>query len=472
MSARRQRSIARAAGVFAAVAFLGACVGGTEAPSGPGTPTKVAFAKGGGTSGITVTATNPSFGHRGETGKPVTVTGTGFAAGAVVTWERNGVVDPNIVVQSATVVSSTRIDAVITITETADLSLYDIGVMNADRKKGVGTEQFEVTTATSIGTLGGNTEVSGTNDQLSGAQAVGWSYLGGAQHAFYWPDANGKMASLGPGAANAISPDGATIAGLSGSYAVLWKWSGSSWVRSNLPVSAGVSGSRASGMAWSAGGAPIIIAGSEMVKASKGNGTYNFPRLWRYDGAAWQLDTLPLPPGQTNIVAKSVNAAGQAVGGVGVFWDIDGSLTQLPGPTPMIAQAINGNGTLVVGVGPGAGSATVAIYWQRTRDAFGTLGPWTGPITLPGSCARAIAIDNQNRILAHRCVTSSNRLVSAVFTAPYNAASMITLNGTGNRNDGGTAWGISPNGTLIGGRGLSGGSDVGIIWKSVLPEQP
>src|SRR5687767_530082 len=315
MSDRRQRGISRAAGVLAAVAFLGACIGGTDVPSGPSAPGRVAFAKGGGNTGLTVTAASPAFGHRGETGKPVTITGTGFTTGAVVTWERNGVVDPNIIVQSATVVSSTRIDAVITISEAADLSLYDIGVMNWDRKKGIGTERFEVTTATSIGSFGGNTEVSGTNDQLSGPQAVGWSLLGGIQHAFYWPDANGKMASLGPGAATAISANGTAIAGNAAGYAVLWTSSGSSWVRINLPVSAGAIGSRANAMVSDTEGAPLIIAGSEQVKAAKGNGTYGRPRLWRYDGVAWLLDTLPMPPGAASSGVNSVNAAGESAGG-------------------------------------------------------------------------------------------------------------------------------------------------------------
>ncbi|HVF39089.1 MAG TPA: hypothetical protein VM939_04250 [Gemmatimonadaceae bacterium] len=215
MTTRTVGGAIRTAPAFAIAVFVLACTQVADSPAGPDARDAIAMARSASSTGITVSATTPSYGQRGETGKPVTITGSGFSPGALVTWERNGVVDPNIVVQSATVVSSTQINAVISISETADLSLYDVGVMNLDRKKGVGTEQFEVTTATSIGTFGGNTEVSGTNDQVSGPRAVGWSVAGGVQNAFYWPGPDGKMASLGAGVADAISADGVTIAGLS-----------------------------------------------------------------------------------------------------------------------------------------------------------------------------------------------------------------------------------------------------------------
>jgi len=443
-----------------------ACTSDTYEPSAP-VSASAQFARTAGST-LTVSAASPAYGHRGETGKPVTITGSGFVSGATVTWERNGVADPNITVQSAVVVSATRIDAVIAISASADLAFYDIAVTNADRKKGVGTEQFEVTTAISIGSLGGNAEIDATNDQTSGPRAVGWAVQSGAQYAIYWPDANGGIAKLGTGNATAISQDGHTIGGINGGFGVIWTDNGGSWNRTALPVSAGAIGGRVQTILSDATGAASIIGGAEQLKSPKGNGTYSRPRLWRFDGASWQMQSLSLPADLTAVV-WGVNALGQSTGGPGYYWDADGSFTALPG-TGALARAISADGTIVVGAGPPArnGGETVAAYWMRSGDATSGYGPWTGPFTLPGGCARAVGIDSQNRILANRCA-SSTRFVSAVFLPPYDAGSMITLHGTGDRTDGGTAWAISPDGTLIGGRAVSGGADVAIIWGGVLP---
>jgi hypothetical protein len=468
MTARNTDWTLRGKWLLTVVLIATACTGQQESPSGPLSAESVSFARNVSTS-PSVASASPSFGNRGETGKLITITGSGFVAGAVIAWERDGVPDPNIVVQSSQFVSATRIDAVISISETADLAFYDISVTNTDRKKGVGTEQFEVTTAISIGSLGGNAEVSATNDLTSGVRAVGWAVQGGSQYAFYWPDANGGIGKLGFGNANAISQDGHTIGGINGGFAVIWTADAGSWNRIGLPVSAQAIGGRVQTIASDQNGAAVIIGGAEQLKAPKGNGTYSRPRLWRYNGTAWQIQNLSLPADLTAVV-WGVNAVGQSVGGPGYYWDSDGAFTPLPG-TGTIARAISADGTIAVGAGPPqkSGGETVAVYWNRTSDGAGGYGVWTGPYALPGSCARAVGIDSQNRILANRCAASSTRFVSALLLPPYDAASMITLHGTGDRTDGGTAWGISPNGSLIGGRAVSGGADVAIIWTGVFP---
>jgi len=94
-----------------------------------------------------VTSTTPSSGEQGEVQKTVVINGSGFAAGAIVAWERGGLADSHITVHSATVVSATRIDAVISIAPDADVTLYDVSVTNVslnERKKGIGTEVFAV----------------------------------------------------------------------------------------------------------------------------------------------------------------------------------------------------------------------------------------------------------------------------------------------------------------------------------------
>ena len=466
MTVRRSDRIVR--GVLLLTLLLTAgCTGDSYEPSAPGNSSAAQFARTVSTS-LTVSAASPAYGHRGETGKPVTITGSGFSVGAVVAWERNGVADPNITVQSAQVVSATQIDAIITISESADLAFYDIAVTNADRKKGVGTEQFEVTTAISIGSLGANAEIDGTNDQIEGPRAVGWAVQGGTQYAIYWPDANGGIGTLGTGNANAISQDGRTIGGINGGSAVVWTADAGSWNRTALPVSAEAVDGRVQTILSDASGAALIAGGAERFKTGKGNPIAARPRLWHYDGTSWQMQALSLPADLTAVV-WGVNALGQSTGGPGYYWDADGTFTALPG-SGALARAISADGTIVVGAGPPArkGGETVAAYWTRSGDIVNGYGPWTGPVTLPGGCARAVGIDSQNRILANRCA-SSTRFVSAVFLPPYDAASMITLHGTGDRTDGGTAWAISPNGSLIGGRAVSGGADVAIIWSGIFP---
>jgi hypothetical protein len=101
-----------------------------------------------------VSAAAPSFGHQGDVAQQVTITGSGFAAGALAAWERNGVPDPKVTVLSTQFVSSSQVIATITIAPDAEISLYDISVTNTDRKKGIGTALYEVTTAELLGTLG------------------------------------------------------------------------------------------------------------------------------------------------------------------------------------------------------------------------------------------------------------------------------------------------------------------------------
>jgi hypothetical protein len=100
----------------------------------------------------------------------VTVTGSGFDAGSVAAWQRGGVTDGKIAVRKTTYVSSTRLDVTIDVAADATLGFYDIAVTTARGTKGIGTETWEATIATSIGTLGGNTRVEAVNDNEGGGR--------------------------------------------------------------------------------------------------------------------------------------------------------------------------------------------------------------------------------------------------------------------------------------------------------------
>jgi hypothetical protein len=383
-----------------------------------------------------------------------------------VEWARNGITDPNIAVVSATVISSTQINAVISISDNAELSFYDVIVTTSDRKKGIGTELFVVTTATSIGTLGGNSLARAANDNSLGPQVVGWSLVGSVQHAFYWPGPSGSMADLGVGDAEGIDQNGATIAGNSSGYGVVWNAS-SSWSLTRLP--SGTLGSRVEWLTSGADGAALYIGGSENI-AGKGNSKLERPRLWKYNAftSAWEKIILPMARSESDASSwvKSVNAAGQAAGAVRVgsggsqvvLWDSNGSATILPGPLGSTAAGgINNTGTMIAGA-----SGSVAVYWTRNTST----GVWSGPFVLPGTCERATGMDDNGHIIGNRCPNSGNRYLSAVWSPPYDAASMVTLRGLGDKTDEGAAWAASPNGTLIVGTAPTTGSSnpVAVIW--------
>lgn len=87
---------------------------------------------------LQVTGTDPDEAEQGET-LEVRILGEGFTEGAAVTWERDGIPDALIAVNSVTFVSETELVASIRIALDTDIGLYDVAV-NRKRKKGVGSE--------------------------------------------------------------------------------------------------------------------------------------------------------------------------------------------------------------------------------------------------------------------------------------------------------------------------------------------
>jgi len=93
---------------------------------------------------VVVTATNPALGRQGQVNEAVTITGSGFQAGAKASWERNGTADPKVTVVSTQFVSSTQVVATISIAADAVVDLYNVAVLNSDRTKGIGNLLFKV----------------------------------------------------------------------------------------------------------------------------------------------------------------------------------------------------------------------------------------------------------------------------------------------------------------------------------------
>jgi hypothetical protein len=97
----------------------------------------------------TVTSALPSEAPQGTT-LDVQINGSGFDGGSLAHWERNGVVDPRVHVNSTRFVKSTQLVANLTITLDATVSPYDVVVMTAAGKKGIGTEAFTVRMANAL----------------------------------------------------------------------------------------------------------------------------------------------------------------------------------------------------------------------------------------------------------------------------------------------------------------------------------
>lgn len=451
-------------GVVSAVA-LAVALGCTDSVGVRVMPTAPQLAKGGGGSGggSSVSSATPAYGQQGTVEEEVTVTGSGFAAGDELRWERGGVPDAKIVVRETRVVSSTQLVATIDIAADAELAFYDIAVYNSGRKKGIGTEMFEVTTAESIGSLGGNTNANGGNDN---GQVVGYTVVNTSQRAFYWSVETGMM-NIGQGDASGIDQAGTTIVGTGGGKPLVWTATGSgadvTWTSQVLPLGPTASGGNARAIASDPlTGEASIIGGNENFQVKQA--TLIQPRLWKRTFSGWEMVALPMPSANvkgTFSWVAAVNANGQASGAVrvgggaaqAVVWEADGQFTVIgDGGAP----AINSAGTIVAGFNDNR----AAVYYRRTDTG------WSAPNVLPGACGAAMGVDDSGRIVGHDCaIPGSSRLTSAIFYPP-SYTSYVLLGGLGDQTEGGKAYGMSRYGSAVFGTAKTKPTRVAIRWLS------
>ncbi|HUQ81410.1 MAG TPA: hypothetical protein VM076_09745, partial [Gemmatimonadaceae bacterium] len=367
-------------------------------------PTAPQLAKG--AAGTSVSSATPAYGRQGAMSQQVTITGSGFASGDVAKWERGGVPNAKVVVTSTQFVSSTQLIATIDIAADADLAFYDIAIYAMDRKKGIGTEMFEVTTAESIGSLGGNTNANGANDN---GEVVGYSVAGNSgQHAFYWSVGSG-MVDIGGSDAFAIDQAGTTIVGVGAGYPLRWTRGGigSPWTSSVLPLDATAVGGRAAALASDPVTGVATIIGGQEIFAVKQAQIHN-PRLWKNVAGTWQKVDLPMPfASQTGTISwvAAVNANGQASGAArpggggaaqAIFWEETGVPLQyqLKVLGDGGAPAINSTGTIIAG----SNNNFTAVYYKRSPG-----GAWSTAQVLPGGCTGAVGVDASDRIAANGC---------------------------------------------------------------------
>lgn len=95
---------------------------------------------------IQVTSSTPNSAAQGTSNLNVIVGGSGFKKGAQAAWFVTGTTNPGGVTVNSTAFNiSGQLTANITVSDTADLSSYDIVVTNTDGRSGKGTKLFSVT---------------------------------------------------------------------------------------------------------------------------------------------------------------------------------------------------------------------------------------------------------------------------------------------------------------------------------------
>ncbi len=422
-----------------------------------------ALAKGsGGGGGVSITAADPRYGKQGTVGLDVRVLGAGFDDGSRASWERDGAPDPKVRVNSTTFVSSSELRANIDIEVDADIDLYDIAVYTRGGRKGVGTEKFEVTAATSIGALGnGVTAARGINDQghVVGASA----FTGEGAHAFFWSAETG-MQDIGLGHAWDIDQAGTTVVGgyAQANLATIFTRSVTGeWTSGTLPTP-GYSGGAARAVASDASGNAFLIAGVVRVQVSR-KSTVEHPALWTRSGATWTVAPLPIA-GFTGGTAFDVTASGLIGGrvdGGGVafraaVWEQPTSApTVLPTQAGQVSDlyAVSPSGTFASGRHGGA-----PALWFRAVVG----NAWSGPLLLEAagsSCSgHAYDVNDAGTVVGQACGEPVAWRVS-------NAAviSRTRLGGLGPGASGGNSvgWVEAVNAT-----GLAAGSarDLAAIW--------
>jgi hypothetical protein len=380
-NSRSRSRFARGHVVTATVALLlSACVADPLTP--PVAPDQVpGFARA--PAGPAVTGTLPKSGPKGQT-LDVRVYGTGFTAGATATWALRGVADPTKVrTNSTTFVSSTELIANITIASDATIDYWDVRVSAAVCcKTGIGTEMFEVTTATTVGP--------GIAYGVNNAGDI----AGESDGAYILTGTDASFSNLGPRRATAISQDGLVAVGgvnnASGSaYPGVWtRAAGAPWPAAGAPLPAlpGLTGGLAYAVAALPAEGVTVIAGTMVVPST--------PVYWESANGTWTWAArrLPLPAAYASSpqnVPKAVIATGDIAGHVQeqargnlvpVLWRrVAGSyvVDVLPLPSGWNDGAVNGispDGSIMVGYVRQSKNGFSPAFWTRDASNNYTVG--------------------------------------------------------------------------------------------------
>ena len=449
MTDASKRRAANAIVLVGAISLFGGCDATTE-PRVVSVPATALTAK---ATGVTVTATEPSFGAQGQSNEAVTITGTGFEPGAQASWLRNGAVDPTITVASTQYVSSTKLIATISISPNSPVDYRDVQVVTRGRTQGIGSLMFEVTQAVQIP---GTSWARSINDN---GEATGTLTNGGV---FYYSIGTAQLETVSPtGTGYDISAAGTAIVGSggpAGGLPYLYTRTGpaGAWVGTPLPLGSTSTSGIARSMRTDGSGQVLQIGGVEF------GGVGAVTWTWQAATSSWQRTVLP--GGNTEVRHRALGDNG-VLGGTAAAGRFLGPAVWMPNGaggyalTVLAAKngAINGvrsDGGMLVGF-TSSPSASAPMYWTAQPG-----GTWGAPVTVAGGCFAIKDISDAGRFVLTDCPFSNgNRVSSAYADAPY--SSLSRLGGLGPNTFGGFASGISHGGHYAAGYAGS----VGVYWQ-------
>jgi hypothetical protein len=352
--------------------------------------------------GIQVTSTSPSAAPR-DTTLNVLINGSGFAKGATASFELNGLADARVRVNSTRYVKPTQLVANITISADAVPDRYDV-VVTAAGKKGIGTEQFEVTLRAQVLPLG--------------------------NHAIAINPA-GDIVGDGPGDKTC------SFTGIP----LLWAHDGTT---ANLPLGG------------NCGGTTNGINNSGVILGYLSGNSSGRNVLWIPEGSGYSIYELgPTPSGEVPLVRGGINDASEVIGrGTRVasifWWSMSTGWIDVPVPSGATECAVwdglNNRGEIVGRCI--VGGISNAYYWS-SRTAFPLMLP------RPGATGDVFAVD----------INDSGMIAG---TSPQGALRWIPVNGTYSSVEvlpslgyGGQGSEIAEDGTVVGTVNPNGGGGTG-----------
>ena len=437
------------------IAFVLLGLAGWGCAGEPATAPSVAQASAGGGRGPAVKSTSPRFAARGIT-LDVRVLGSGFDQGSRAVWALNR--DTTFAVtkvktNSIEFVSSTELVANITIEADATLDLYDVLVLTAGGKKGIGIELFEVTTEIIDLGAGLNSTATAINDL---GQVVGRG--GAGSGAFLWQD--GTLTDLGvlPGMTSSQAEDinaSGQVVGSSGNGSV---YTAFIWTANGGMQALGTLGGCCS-QATAINDLGQVVGYSNLPGDAAAHAF-----VWTVAGGMQDIHDFP---GGTTF-PWDINDQGQVAGVYypnGINGGSQGSFTgtttgglQVLGATLDGAEAlgINDAGVIVGWSAPAAGEQNQAYRWTGSaKNYLGTLG---------GLSSVATAVNDAGQVVgrADTGIRRSGALqhVSFLWTAGEGMSSLGLSRGT----DYALAWDINESGWVVGEAWQSRGSSRATLW--------
>jgi probable HAF family extracellular repeat protein len=409
---------------------------------------------GSGGKGPTVKSTNPEFAARGIT-LDVRVVGSGFDQGSRAIWALDrdtAFATTKVRTNSTSFVSSNELVANVTIEADASPDLYDVVVVTAGGKKGIGIELFEVTTEIIDLGAGSGSFATAVNDL---GHIVGWG--GPGSGAFLWED--GSLTDLGvlPGmtssAAEGINASGQVVGSSSnGSAYRAFVWTAANGMQA-LPTLGGCCS-----QAFSINDAGEIVGTSTIA----GNEAVTHAVVWR-NGVITDIQAPTFATGSSQ--AWNINNVGEVVGTYSdgssrsYRWTSADGMVLLRPPSAFGDEAIgiNDEGQIVGWGEPAAGGDNQAYVW--TDGVFAELG------TLGGASSVAMDVNESGQVVgrADTGLQRSGALQHVAFL--WTAADGMRSLGLSSGTDYAWAFDINESGWVVGVAWQARGFSQATLWR-------